>query len=92
MSSEIKVEPLSVRVRGVTLDRLLSKEFVGMLKSLMPSVVAGHLMIGFTDSDQIIAITHERKDKKVLLDHLDVEGDDHELILKVVKAIEEAVK
>lgn len=71
----IGVEPLSYGMTGFRVDDLFSKEFIEELKKEMPTSVIAHFCIGFTDSKNIVAVSHDRIEGKFILDRVDVEGN-----------------
>lgn len=86
---KISVEPLSYGMSGFKVDDLFSKDFIGELKRQMPTSVIAHFCIGFTDSKNIVAVSHEREEGKILLERVLVEGDgaDAEKNIKNVVAV-----
>ncbi|MCJ7423692.1 hypothetical protein MUP01_05425 [Candidatus Bathyarchaeota archaeon] len=71
----IGVQPLSYGMTGFRVDDLFSKEFIAELKKEMPTSVIAHFCIGFTDSKNLVAVSHDRIEGKFILDRVDVEGD-----------------
>ena len=71
----IGVEPLSYGMTGFRVDDLFSKKFIEELKKEMPTSVIAHFCIGLTDSKNVVAVSHEREEGKILLDRVFVEGD-----------------
>jgi len=71
----IGVEPLSYGMTGFRVDDLFSKEFIEELKKEMPTSVIAHFCIGFTDSKNLVSVSHDRIEGKYVLDRVDIEGD-----------------
>ena len=71
----IGVAPLSYGMTGFRVDDLFSKAFIAELKKEMPTSVIAHFCIGFTDSKNVVAVSHERIEGKYVLDRVDIEGD-----------------
>jgi hypothetical protein len=51
-------------LKGFTVDDLVSAEFMAALKEVFPSAVVPALVIGFTDSEDVISISHDRMDRR----------------------------
>jgi hypothetical protein len=88
MTSKITSEPLCMRMRGFTLDRIFSQAFIDELKAHQPNALLGHFVIGYTDSSELVSVSHDRKEGKNILDYVDVEGSDPARIRAVVEALE----
>ena len=71
----ISVEPSSYGMTGFRVEDLFSKEFMAKLKQEMPTSIIAHFCIGFTDSKNIVAVSHDRIEGKFLLDRVYIEGD-----------------
>ena len=71
----IEVAPISYGMTGFRVDDLFSKEFIEELKREMPTSVIAHFCIGFTDSKNLVAVSHDRVEGKYTLDRVDIEGD-----------------
>jgi septum formation topological specificity factor MinE len=87
----VTVEPLSVRLRGFTVDDLFSKEFIEALRKELPNVLVEHIGIAFQGSEDYVEVSHSQEDKKTILEYVDVEGNDPKLIQAVARAIEKGV-
>lgn len=72
---KISVAPRSYGMTGFRIDDLFSQKFIEALKKEMPTSVVAHLCIGFTDSKNLVAISHDRLEGKLVLDRVDIEGD-----------------
>lgn len=71
----ISVEPQSYGMTGFKVEDLFSKEFIAKLKQEMPTSTIAHFCIGFTDSKNIVAVSHDRIEGKFILDRVYVEGE-----------------
>jgi len=71
----ISVEPLSYGMTGFRIDDLFAKDFIEKLRKEMPTAMIIHFCIGFSDSKDFVAVSHDRRDGKYVLDRVDVEGD-----------------
>ena len=87
-TGKLEVESVSRRVKGITLGELISKGLFEELKKELPTTVLGHIYFGFTDSDKIISVTHEVKEKKVNLDFFYLDGNDPKMVESVLKVME----
>ncbi len=87
-SGKVTSEPLSIRMRGFTLDKIFSQAFISELKASQPNAVIGHFAIGYSDSSEIVSVSHDRKDGKNILDYVDVEGSDPIRIRGIVEVLE----
>jgi len=92
---KISVAPLSYGMTGFRIDDLFSKEFIAELKKEMPTSVIAHSCIGFADSKNLIGLSHDRIDGKLMLDRVNIEGDGLEAekrIKTVVEILEKVLK
>jgi len=89
----ISVEPLSYSMTGFRVDDLFAKDFIEKLKKEMPNSFIVHFCIGFSDSKDVVAISHDRRDGKYVLDRVDVEGDvaNAEPLKRVVEILKKVV-
>lgn len=87
-NKKITVEPLSLRLRGFTVDELLSKEFIETLKKEFPNAVVGHIAISFQGSEESIHVSHSEEEKSTNLEYVDIEGYDPKLVQGVARVIE----
>lgn len=84
----ISVEPLSYGMTGFRVDDLFAKAFMMELKKDMPTSVVAHFCITFTDSKNVVAVSHERLEGKTLLDHVYVEGDGPDAEQNIKRVVE----
>lgn len=84
----IGVQPLSYGMTGFRVDDLFSKEFIAELKKQMPTSVIAHFCIGFTDSKNLVGISHDRIEGKFVLDRVDVEGDGADAEQRIKSVVE----
>lgn len=91
MGKKVTEEPLSLRLRGFTVDDLMSKEFIEALKKELPNAVVGHIAISFQGTEEGVHVSHEEEDTSTNLEHVDIEGDDPKLIQGVARVIEKVV-
>lgn len=87
-NKKIGVEPLSYGMTGFRVDDLLSKKFIEELKKEMPTAIIAHFCISFTDSKNIVAVSHERIEGKTILDHVYVEGEGLEAEQNIKRVVE----
>ena len=87
----ITVEPLSFGMTGFKVEDLVLKEVLAELRRELPTVVVGGLVIGFTDSKEMVAIAHDRREGKYNLERVDVEGTEVKLIGRVVEVLKKVV-
>ena len=88
---QITVEPISFGMRGFKVEDLLLKDFVAELKKELPTSLIIHFCIGFTDSKDIIAISHSRLDGTYKVDRVDAEGTNAEQVSLVVKVLKKVI-
>jgi len=88
---QLTVEPISFGMRGFKVDDLLLKDFVAELRKELPTSMIVHFCIGFTDSKDIIAISHSRLDGTYMLDRVDAEGTNAEQVARVVKVLKKVI-
>ena len=85
---KIGVEPLSYGLTGFRVYDLFSKKFIEELKKEMPTSIVAHFCIGFTDSKNMVAVSHDRIEGKFILDRVNVEGDGAEAEQRAKSVIE----
>lgn len=88
---KITVEPISFGMTGFKVEDLLLKDFIAELKRELPTSLVAHFCIGFTDSKDIIAISHDRYEGKFKLDRVDIEGSNAELVNRVVEVLKKVL-
>jgi hypothetical protein len=88
----VVVEPLTFALTGFKVDDLVSSKFLEELKKAHPSGAVVAVVIGFTDTKEIVSISHDRDHDsgKFKFERVDVEGteaksvaDMKEVLLKV---------
>jgi hypothetical protein len=84
----ISVQPLSYGMSGFKVDDLFSKGFMAELKKEMPTSVIAHFCITFTDSKNVVAVSHEILEGKILLDRVYVEGDGPDAEQNIKRVVE----
>lgn len=93
VEKRICVEPLSYGMTGFRVDDLFAKDFITKLKKEMPTSIIIHFCIGFTDSKDVVAVSHDRRDGKYTLDRVDIEGEvaNAEPIKRVVEILKKVL-
>jgi len=89
-SRKLAVEPISFGITGIKVEDLFLKDFVAELRKELPNIVIAHFCIGFADSKDLVAVSHDRRDGKYTLERVDVEGTDVKLtgcVLEVLKRV-----
>lgn len=90
-NKKITVEPISFGMSGFKVEELFKDDFVAELKKQLPTSIFAHLCIGFTDSKDMISISHDRKEGKFKLDRVDIEGTKAEFVSRVVDALKKVL-
>jgi len=75
MEKRIGVEPVSYGMTGFKIEDLFAKDFIAKLKKEMPTSIIAHFCIGFSDSKNIVAVSHELIEGKFDLERVYVEGE-----------------
>ena len=75
MAKKICVEPLSFGMTGFTIEELFSRDFVAQLNKYMPTAILSHFCISFSDSKDMVSVSHDTIEGKTSLDRVYVEGD-----------------
>jgi hypothetical protein len=75
MEKQIDVKPISYGLTGFKVEDLLAKDFMAKLKKEMPTSIIAHFCIGFSDSKNIVAVSHEMIEGKFDLERVYVEGE-----------------
>lgn len=88
---KITVKPISFGISGFKVEDLLLKDFMGELKRELPTSLIGHFLIGFSDSKDLVAISHDRVEGKFKLDRVDVEGTNAEFVSRVVEVLKKVL-
>jgi len=88
---QIIVKPISFGITGFKVEDLFLKDFLGELKKELPTSLIVHFCIGFTDSKDIVAISHDKMDGKFKLDRVDVEGTKAESIKRMVEVLKKVL-
>ena len=91
MDKQISVEPSSFGMTGFKIEDLLAKDFIAKLKKEMPTSIIAHFCIGFSDSKNIVAVSHELIEGKFDLERVYVEGEGANADQKV-KCVVEVIK
>jgi len=88
---EITVKPISFGMTGFKIEDLILKDLREELKKELPTSIVIHLGIGFTDSKDVIFISHDRQDGKYKLERVDAEGTNVELISRAVEVLKKVL-
>ena len=88
---KITVEPISFRMSGFKVEDLFPDDLVAEVKKQLPTSIFVHFCIGFTDSKDMVAISHDRKEGKFRLDRVDIEGTNAEFVTRVVDALKKVL-
>ena len=88
---QVAVEPLSFGMTGFKVEDLISKDVIAELRRELPTAITAGLVIGFTDSKEIVAVAHDRREGKYNLERVDVEGTEVKLIEHVVEVLKKVV-
>ena len=90
-NKKITVEPISFGMSGFKVEELFSDDLVAEVKKQLPTSIFAHLCIGFTDSKDMVSISHDRKEGKFILDRVDIEGTNPEFVIRVVDALKKVL-
>lgn len=88
---QITVEPISFGMTGFKVEDLFLKELVAELKKELPTSLIVHFCIGFTDSKDLVSISHNRHEGKYKVERVDVEDSNAERVNLVVKALKKVL-
>ena len=83
----IEVKPIAFSMVGFKVEDLFIKEFRDILKKELPTSLLLHFCIGFSDSKEIISVTHDRDEDRYELDRVDVEGTTPNNIPQIVEIL-----
>ena len=90
-TEKLTVEPISFSVKGIKLDDFISKEFLSELRKELPEAVADGLIFYFPEGEHHVQITPRSiHDGELVLEPVDIEGDDPRLtatVMNVVKKV-----
>ena len=83
----VTVEPLTYGMTGFKVEDLVSQRFLEEIRKEMGNSVIAAIVIGFTDSKELVSISHDRKEGKTLLERVDVEGTEPISVRKAMEAL-----
>ena len=90
-SEKLSVEPISYSVKGIKMEDFLSKEFVAEMKKEFPSIVVDGIVLYIADSEKHVTLSpRSTHDGELVLEPIDVEGDDPKFtngVLEVIKRV-----
>jgi hypothetical protein len=91
-NSRVREEPLSYATTGFKVEEMVSKEFVTAIRESIPSAVVTAVIIGFTDSKDIVIVGHDRKEGKHILERVTIEGSDMNRIRQTLNTVKKVIK
>ncbi|MFA5364233.1 MAG: hypothetical protein WC325_03520 [Candidatus Bathyarchaeia archaeon] len=90
-NKKIDVKPISFGMTGFTLEDLLLGDFKDELKKELPTSIITHMAITFSDSKDVIFIGHDRKDGKINVERVDIEGTNSEFVGRIVEILKKVL-
>jgi len=87
----VSVQPLDYTTSGFKVEELVSEKFLAELKGNLPNALVAAILVGFTDSKEVVVVSHDRQEGKYVLDRVDIEGNNPTLIKKTLDAVEKVL-
>lgn len=88
----ISKRPSAYLLEGFALSSLLKPEFMEKLKMAFPTIAVGHLSFGFVENEEVIFLSHDRKNKKMDTSKSEVQATDADLVEKIIPILEQVVR
>lgn len=89
--TEISVKPLSFGMTGFKVIDLVIKEFQDELIKEFPTSIITNIIIGFSDSKDVVFLSHDRREGKFELERVDIEGSKAEMMSTMVEILKKVM-